>query len=172
MMLSEFDLPPAVGVVKPWVGTTPKQALRNLAATGCDHSSFHGGAWKHAATRSFLVPGGRLATSFGITETVGRLPDPQATTFFSGVRAKLASCSDRELGTKVLRIFQGPAMSVWRVRTQVSDKETVTFLMGIARSGGAVAQIGFVPDGRHTMTEAQFVALVRRAGERLAEMPQ
>jgi DNA-directed RNA polymerase specialized sigma24 family protein len=172
MMLSEFDLPPAVGVVKPWVGTTPKQALRNLAATGCDHSSFHGGAWRHAATRSFLVPEGRLATSFGITETVGRLPVAKATAFVDGVRTKLGSCSDRELGTKVLRVFQAPTMSAWRVRTQVSDKETVTYLMGIARSGGAVAQVGFVPDGRHTMTEAQFVALVRRAGERLLAMPR
>ncbi len=171
MMLSEFDLPPAAGVVRPWVGTTPKQAIRNLAATGCDQSSFHGGGWKHAATRSFLVPGGQVSPAFGITETVGRLPIPQAETFVNGVSSKLASCHDRQLGTDVVRISHGPAMTAWRVRTQVSDKETVTFLMGVARSGGAVAQVGFVPDGRHTMTEAQFVALVRRAGERLTTMP-
>jgi DNA-directed RNA polymerase specialized sigma24 family protein len=171
MMLSEFDLPPAIGVVRPWVGTTPKQAIRNLAATGCDQSSFHGGSWKHAATRSFLVPGASLSPAFGITETVGRLPPPQAETFVNGVRAKLASCHDRQLGTEVVRISHGPAVTAWRVRTQVSDKETVTFLMGIARSGGAVAQVGFVPDGRHTMTAAQFVALVRRAGERLSAVP-
>jgi DNA-directed RNA polymerase specialized sigma24 family protein len=171
MMLSEFDLPPVVGVVRPWAGTTPKQALRNLAATGCDQSSFHGGGWKHAATRSFLVPDGRLAPAFGITETVGRLPVAKATAFVEGVRAKLGSCPDRELGTKVVRISQGPTMTAWRVRTQVSDKETVTFLMGIARAGGAVAQVGFVPDGRHTMSEEQFVALVRRAQQRLSQMP-
>ncbi len=56
-MLSEFDLPPAAGMTKPWVGTTPKRALHNVAATGCDRSSFHGGAWRHSATRSFLVAG-------------------------------------------------------------------------------------------------------------------
>jgi DNA-directed RNA polymerase specialized sigma24 family protein len=172
MMLSEFDLPPASGVVKPWVGTTPRQALRNLAATGCDQSSFRGGAWAHTATRSFLVPGGRLAAAFGITETVGRLPIPKATSFVAGVRAKLESCSDRELGTKVFRIGTSPTMTAWRVRTQVSDKQTVTFLMGVARSGGAVAQVGFVADGRHTISEPQFVALVRRAGERLSAMPR
>lgn len=172
MMLSEFDLPPAAGVVRPWVGTTPKQAVRNLAATGCDQSSFHGGDWTHAATRTFLVPGGRLAPAFGITETVGRLPVAQAEAFVAGVRAKLASCHDRELGTKVQRIFEGPTMTAWRVRTEVSDKQTVTFLMGIARTGGAVAQVGFVPDGVHTMSEAQFVALVHRARERLLAMPR
>ena len=62
-------------------------------------------------------------------------------------------------------------LSVWRVRTQVSDKTTVTFYMGVVRNGGAVAQVGFVPDRTHTMTTAQFVALVRRASERLDAMP-
>jgi hypothetical protein len=168
MMLSEFDLPPASGLTKPWVGTTPKRALRNVAATGCDRSSFHGGGWRHSATRSFLVPEGHLAATFGITETVGRLPDTKAKAFVDGVRTKLASCPDRELGTKVVRLGGGPKMTAWRVRTQVTDKQTVTFLMGIIRAGGGVAQVGFVPDGRHTMSAAAFLALVRRAGERLA----
>jgi DNA-directed RNA polymerase specialized sigma24 family protein len=171
MMLTELDLPPATGVTRPWVGTTPKQALQNAAATGCDASSFHGQGWQHAATRSFLVPGGKLAPSFGITETVGRLPEPKATSFVAGVRARLGSCSDRELGTKVERLSAGPTWTAWRVRTQVSTKQTVTFYMGIVRAGGAVAQVGFVPDGGHVMATAQFVALVHRAGERLTQMP-
>jgi hypothetical protein len=171
MMLSEFDLPPAAGVGQPWVGTTPRQAVHNVAATGCDQSSFHGGAWKHDATRSFLVPGGHLAAAFGITETVGRLPAAKAEHFVDGVRAKLASCADRELGTKVLRLGGGPTWTAWRVRTQVTAKQTLTFFMGIVRSGGAVAQVGFVADGRHTMETSQFVALVHRAGERLHAMP-
>ncbi len=172
MMLSELDLPPAARVHRPWVGTTPKQAVQNVAATGCDRSSFRGHGWRHAATRSFLVPGGHLAASFGITETTGRLPVARAKSFVEKVRGRLASCSHRELGTKVFRLARGPAWAAWRVRTQVSDKETVTFFMGIVRSGGAVAQVGFVPDGVHTMTTRQFVALVRRAGERLMAMPE
>jgi DNA-directed RNA polymerase specialized sigma24 family protein len=171
MMLSEFDLPPAAGVDRPWVGTTPKQATQNVAATGCDRSSFQGPGWTHAATRSFLVPDGPLAASFGITETVGRLPPAKATAFISGIRAKLASCPGRELGTKVLRLANGPTWSAWRVQTQVTQKQTVVFYMGVVRSGGAVAQVGFVPDGTHSLTTAQFVALVRRASERLDAMP-
>jgi len=172
MMLSELDLPPAAGVHRPWVGTTARQAIQNVAATGCDRSSFQGPGWRHAVTRSFLVPGGHLAASFGITETTGRLPVARAKYFVDQVRGRLASCSHRELGTKVFRLGRGPDWGAWRVRTQVSDKETVTFFMGIVRSGGAVAQVGFVPDGVHTMTTRQFVALVRRAGERLVAMPE
>jgi DNA-directed RNA polymerase specialized sigma24 family protein len=170
MMLSEFDLPPVTGVDRPWTGTTPRQALQNVAATGCDQSSFHGQGWSQDATRTFLVPGRHLAAAFGLTETVGRLPEARAQAFVNGVRAKLASCAGRQLGTKVQRLASGPTMTAWRVRTQVTDKQTLTFYMGITRTGGGVAQVGFVPDGSHTMTTPQFVALVGRAGERLGAL--
>lgn len=170
VMLSEFDLPPVSGIDQAWTGTTARQALQNAAATGCDQSSFHGRGWTHDATRTFLIPGHHLAAAFGLTETVGRLPETKAQAFVNGVRAKLASCPHRALGTKVLRLSTGPTMTAWRVRTQVTDKQTVTFFMGITRAGGAVAQVGFVPDGTHTMTTPQFVALVERAGQRLAAM--
>ena len=171
-MLSEFDLPPVAGVQEPWAGTTPRKALDNLAATGCDSSSFRGHGWKHAATRSFLMPGAALSAAFGLTETVGELPAPKAKAFVSGVRGKLASCPDRDLGTKVQRLASSADLTAWRVRTQVSAKETVTFYMGIVRHRGAVAQVGFVADGAHTLTTPAFVALVQRAGERLATMPE
>lgn len=171
-MLSEFDLPPVAGLTQPWVGTTPRQAVQNAAATGCDRSSFSGHGWRHDATRTFLVPGGHVADSFGITETVGRLPVSKAAAFLARVRSQLGSCSDREPGTDVRRLAGGSSWTVWRVRTQVSKKQTLTFSMGVVRSGGAVAQVGFVPDGRHTITTTRFVALVHRAGERLRAMPE
>jgi DNA-directed RNA polymerase specialized sigma24 family protein len=171
MMLSEFDLPPAAGVQQPWAGTTPRRALDNLAATGCDQSSFHGHGWTHDATRSFVAAGANLSTAFGLTETIGVLPAPKAIAFVAGVRAKLDSCPSRELGTKVERLASTTDLTAWRVRTQVTHNQTVTFLMGIVRNGGAVAQVGFVPDGTHTLTTPQFVAVVARAGERLSAMP-
>jgi DNA-directed RNA polymerase specialized sigma24 family protein len=173
MMLSELDLPAVAGVAQPWVGTTPRRALTNLAATGCDQSRFRGDGWRHAMTRSFLVPGARLDDAFGLTETVGQQHGPKAAeAFLAGVRTKLATCADRELGSKVHKLTDRRGLAVWRVRTELSDKQAVTFYMGVADRGDAVAQVGFVPDGRHTMTADQFVALVRRAGERLRAMPR
>jgi hypothetical protein len=172
MMVSELDLPPVTGVRRPWVGTTARQALKNLAATGCDESRFHGSGWTHDATRSFLMPGARLSSAFGLTETVGRLPEKRAEAFLTQVRRKLATCPHRDLASKVKPLSHAATYSAWRVRTQVSKKRTMTFYMGIVRRGGALAQVGFVPDGTHTMQAAQFVGLVHRAGERLVAMPE
>ncbi|HEX3932516.1 MAG TPA: hypothetical protein VHW64_17610 [Nocardioides sp.] len=171
MLLGALDLPPADGVSQPWVATTAGPATTNVAATGCDRSSFAGTGWQHATTRSFLVPDAHLAASFGITETVGRLPVAHAGSFVGGVSAKLASCPHRQLGTKVLRLSTGATWSAWRVRTEVSKQQTLTMYMGVVRDAGAVAQLGFVPDGTHTMSTADFLALLHRAGERLSAMP-
>jgi DNA-directed RNA polymerase specialized sigma24 family protein len=171
MMVGAYDLPPVAGVQRPWVGTTPRQPLQNAAATGCDDSVFHGGGWTHAATRSFLIPGAHLASAFGLTETVGRLPEPRARAFVAGVATKLRTCPHRDPANKVAPLGRGHSATAWRVRTQVSNKQTVTFYMGVVRAGGAVAQVGFVPDGAHAMTTAAFLALLRRAGERLSYLP-
>ena len=173
MMLSEFDLPPVTGVQRPWMGTTPRRAMQNVAATTCDQSTFHGHGWRHDATRSFLIPGAHLADGVR-ADRDGRAACPRRARGRSSTASgpSSASCADRQLGTKVQRIAGGRDMTVWRVRTQVSDKTTVTFYMGVVRNGGAVAQVGFVPDRTHSMTTQQFVALVRRASERLGAMPE
>jgi hypothetical protein len=170
-MLGTLDLPAAVGVDEPWVGSTPGPVTSNAAATVCDHStftgSFRGHPWTKALTRSFVVPDGGLAASFGITETIGRLSPAAAVSFVGDVRSKLASCPHRELGTKVVRLGGGPTWSAWRLSTQVSKQSTLAMYMGVVRAGGSVAQVGFVADGTHTIAPADFQALVRRAGERL-----
>ena len=56
---------------------------------------------------------------------------------------------------------------MWHVTTEISDDETVTYLMGIVRDGGSIAQVGFVPDGKVQMAPGAFIALVHRALDRL-----
>ena len=60
---------------------------------------------------------------------------------------------------------------VWRVKTEVSDKKTISFLMGVVRKGTAVAQVGFVPVKDVTIDSDAFEALTQRALERVAQMP-
>lgn len=174
-MLGEVDLPPVTGVVRPWVGTEPRKAMTNVASTSCDQADFAQPGITNNLTRSFLIPDAQLPDAFGLTQTVGTLRMPRATAFIARIRARMDSCSDRDLGTDVARLAHVDTgdrdLSAWRVTTELSDEESVTFLMGVAREGGAVTQVGFVPAGRVTMPPGAFVALLTRAAERLPAMP-
>jgi DNA-directed RNA polymerase specialized sigma24 family protein len=176
-MLSEVDLPPVTRVMKPWVGTEPRRASVNVAATGCDNTAFTGKQMSNNLTRSFVIPGAKLPAAFGITETVGTLPRPQARAFVAEVRRKLQACPDRDkgLGTDVARLSHRQSsardLTVWRLTTELDDKRSVTYLMGIVREGTAVAQVSFVPEPGVTMPQSAFVGLVTRAADRLPAMP-
>jgi DNA-directed RNA polymerase specialized sigma24 family protein len=175
-MLSEVDLPPVTGVTDPWIGTEPRQAMTNPAATQCDHTDFTGDSVSHALTRTFLVPEAeRLPSAFGVTETVGTLRGPQAKAFVRRVADRVAQCAKRDLGTEVTRLpgagAPGAETDVWRMTTELSDDKSVVYLMGTVRRGTSVAQVSFVPAPGATIGNDAFVALVRRAGERLGAMP-
>jgi hypothetical protein len=170
-MLSEIDLPPVIGVDRPWIGTEARIANDNLAASRCDSTSFRVKKMRRAMTRSYVIPESNLSDLFGLTETVGYLPGPRARAFVAGVRNKLQACSDKQLGTDVVRVAdistKRQDLTVWHVTTEISDKESVTYLMGILRDGGSIAQVGFVPDGKVQMAPGAFIALVHRALDRL-----
>jgi DNA-directed RNA polymerase specialized sigma24 family protein len=176
-MLSEVDLPPVTRVMKPWVGTEPRRASVNVAATGCDNTSFTGKQVSNGLTRSFVIPTASLPATFGITETVGTLPGARARAFVADVRRELDACPDRDrgLGTEVTRLAQRQSkardLTAWRLTTELDDRRSVTYLMGIVREGTAVGQVGFVPEPGVTMGPGDFVSLLVRAGERLPAMP-
>ena len=174
-MLSEVDLPPVRGVTQPWVGTEPRKALDNAAATTCDETDFGGNAMSHGLTRTFLIPGAKLRDEFGLTETVGTLPKAKAAAFVADVGDELGRCSKKHMGTQVHRLrhvqSKGHDLSVWHVTTEITDQKSVSYLMGIVRDGTAVAQVGFVPDKSVTMSGDAFARLVERALERVPEMP-
>jgi hypothetical protein len=173
-LLSEVDLPPVTKVTQPWVGTPPEAATTNLAATRCDESDFAGDGFSRGETRSFLVPGANLPPEFGLTQTVGALPRKQAEAFVAGVRKRLTSCPDRDLATQVDEVEQMSEgdrdLTVWRLTVEISDERSVTYLMGILRNGTAVSQLTFVPADGVVMGSEPFIALARRAQERLARL--
>lgn len=175
-MLAEVDLPPVTGVSRPWVGTEPRQARMNLAATRCDESEFRGAGWSSNLTRTFLVPGAKLPAEFGLTETVGARRLPQARSFVQGVRDAMQACPEDDLGTDVTRVLErrspGEDLTVWQVTTEVSDKRTVEYRMAVLRTGTAIAQIGFVAAEGVRMTDDAFVALAERGLERLSRLPK
>jgi DNA-directed RNA polymerase specialized sigma24 family protein len=174
-MLGEIDLPPVTGVARPWVGTEPRKAMTNVAATGCDRADFTASGISNNLTRSFVIPGADLPDQFGLTETVGSMPAARARAFVEQVRSRMKACPDKDLGSEVDQLANestgGTDLSVWRVTTEISDQSSVQFLMGIVRHGTSVAQVGFVPTGSVTMRADDFPALVRRALDRLPALP-
>jgi len=174
-MLTEVDLPPATGVRRPWVGTEPRRALDNAAATHCDEADFSMRGMRNNLTRTFLVPDAKLPSEFGLTESVGTLPAKKAKAFVAGVRDKLARCPKRSMGTEVTRLRDmrrgDKDLTVWRVTTAVTDDRSINFLMGVLRDGTAVAQVGFVPVKDVTISQERFQALAERALDRLRHMP-
>lgn len=174
-MLAEVDLPPAAGVRRPWVGTEPRRALDNAAATHCDEADFSVRGMSNNLTRTFLIPHAKLPSEFGLTESVGTLPAKRAKAFVAGVRDKLARCPKRSMGTEVTRLREmrrgGRDLTVWRVTTAVTDDRSISFLMGVLRDGTAVGQVGFVPVKDVTIPQERFQALAERALDRLREMP-
>ena len=170
-MLSEVDLPPVAGIERPWIGTEARIANTNLASSRCDDTTFQVKKMRRGMTRSFVIPEAKLSDLFGLTETVGYLPPPRARAFVADVRGKLRACADKQLGTDVVRVADTTTkkvdLTVWHVTTEISDDKTVTYLMGILREGGSIAQVGFVPDGKVQMAPGAFITLVHRALDRL-----
>ena len=175
-LLVEADLPPVTGVSRPWVGTQPRQARQNTAATRCDLTDFSRAPVDHAITRTFLIPDAGLPAAFGLTETVGTLPEEKARAFVQTIRQRMASCSDRDLGSDVEQLASSSSgsrdLSVWRVTSELDDDRTVTYLMGIARVGTAVGQVGFVPGRDATLGVEPFEAVMWRAAARLQYLPR
>jgi DNA-directed RNA polymerase specialized sigma24 family protein len=174
-ILATVDLPGLDGVERPWVGTTPKGAPSNPAATTCDQADFRAAGAERTRTRTFLVPGAKLPDRFGLTETYGTFARPRAADrFLSRIEQRFSRCEDRELATEVLsrRPIERDGLegATWTLRTEVSERSDVLFDVGFVRRGRSVAQVTFLPAGRADLSDAEFRDLVLRAGERLGEL--
>jgi DNA-directed RNA polymerase specialized sigma24 family protein len=176
-MLSSIDLPPVAGVDEAWVGTEPRTPITNDAASSCDRTSFRGqfdGApFTNNATRTFVIPEADLSTEFGLTQTLGSLPGDRAAGLVEAVRTDLTTCD--ALNTQVTRLARTDArdtsLTAWRLELEVDDDRTITYLMAILRDGTSVSQLGLLPDSPDDVGTEAFLALARRALERLAELP-
>lgn len=174
-LLVEADLPRVTGVDHAWIGTPPRQARSNAAATRCDRADFSQKHISGAMTRTFVIPRDDLPQAFGLTQTVGSMREARAKEFVKDVRARLASCEERDLGAEVEQLDTASTAdtdrTIWRVTSELSDNETVTYLMSITRHGNKVGQIGFLPAPGAFMEADDFIALAKRTASRLPQLP-
>ena len=175
--LAVADLPVVGRINRPWVGTDPVPARPNVAATTCDRTDFRRAGARRPMTRTFLIPQARLPRRFGITETYGRFPKQrQAVALVRDVEATMAACEKKDLGAKVSgtvvarRGYRGSEYALWRLDSEIADKRTVGYWMGVARVGPYVAQVNFTAAGDADIDADTFEALVTRARDRLFEL--
>lgn len=175
-MLSEVDLPPVTKVAKPWVGTEARRTKQNFAASGCARGDFTGTSISHTQTRSFLIPTATLPTEFGLTQTVGTMPEIQARTWVANLRDQITKCAKKAVGTEVTQLVQrtGPEqdLTVWEINTEISDQRSVRYQMAVLRNGTAISQLGFIGAQDVAMAPGSFADLAERALERLPRMPR
>ena len=176
--LAAADLPVIGRINRPWVGTHPVPARPNIAATTCDKANFARAGSPRAITRTFLIPQARLAKQFGIAETVGAFASPaRAHGLVRSVTEAMAQCEKKDLGAEVSsavvepRGYRRSEYALWRLDSEINDKRTVGFWMGVARVGRYVAQVNFTPSGDNDVDEDTFQALITRARDRLFELP-
>ena len=159
-------------------GSAPsrRKAKENLAATRCDDTDFTGPGFTEALTRTFVIPAAtELPPEFGLTETVGALP-PQAG---AGLRRRHPRQArrlprrrprHRRRAARRWRRAAAATSTVWRLTVEVSEERSVRFLMAVIRKGNAVAQLTFVPSEDVSIGAEPFVALARRAQDRLRQL--
>jgi hypothetical protein len=176
--LAAADLPAIGRINRPWVGTHPVPARPNVAATTCDKADFVKSGARRAATRTFLIPQARLPKRFGITETYGGFAGVgRARAMVRRIEDAMAGCEKRDLGAKVSNAvvephgYRGSEYALWRLDSEIDDKTTVGFWMGVARVGRYVAQVNFTPAGDDDIDADTFQALMTRARDRLFELP-
>jgi DNA-directed RNA polymerase specialized sigma24 family protein len=176
--LATADLPVIRRINRPWVGTRPVPARPNIAATTCDKADFVRSGAPRATTRTFLIPEARLPRRFGIAQTVGSFPSPGgAHAFVHGISSAMARCEHKDLGAEVSkqvvqrRGYRGSEYAMWRLDSEINDRSSVGFWMGVARVGRYVAQVNFTPAGDDDIDEDTFQALISRARDRLFELP-
>ncbi len=175
--LADIDLPVFAAVTAPWAATGLSQPTQNPAATPCDQADFRRAGARSVHSRSYLVPTDvSVSPAFGLDETVGRFANAgAATAFVKKVSATLASCSARDLSMQARRMGSFALQSngveetgqAWQVSVHTSKSAVQMFRMALVRRGDQVAQVRFTPAHGADVSPRVFLALARRAADRL-----
>lgn len=174
-LLSTVDLPPVSAVRGPWVGTDAEPTTVNNAATRCDNTSFEQQGIKQALARTFVFLKTGRTQGLGLTQTVAPTRNARrASAFIEQVRTRVRGCAEANLGTTVTPLAASSTkrseVYAWVLAIELSDEQTVPYLMSVQREGNVVSQMTFIPDRNMTMSRTDFTALARRALERLSDL--
>lgn len=175
--VATIDLPMVDGIRDPWVGVKSVAVEKGEDdTTRCDKADFVGAGASSARSRTYVIPQADLPDTFGFTETYAVFPDAAAASDYLGqLRDRVNKCADDELTITVSKeqretVDGAYTLSAWRIENKLEAKKSIYFRVGFVQVGNTIAKLSLIPDGEADMTDADFVWLSRRAGERLREL--
>ncbi|MDZ5621493.1 SigE family RNA polymerase sigma factor [Nocardioides bizhenqiangii] len=183
-MLSQVDLPFVGDPAAPWMGTPPREITNtrtDMDVLGCVHpvlaGDYDGDRFRTDLARTFVKVDSDLPPEFGLTQAVASLPQQAAGALLEDYRSAINGCPDRDAsaGTEV-RVLEAhddgdESFTAWHLSTRLPNERTLEYSVAFLRSGSAVSQLVFVSAPGARMTDDQFVAITRRALERLPQLP-
>jgi hypothetical protein len=183
-MLAPVDLPFVGEPAQPWMGTPPREITNtrtDMDVLGCVHPTlsdgYRGDKFRTDLVRTFVKVDSDLPPEFGLTQAVGSLPKKSAGALLEAFRAAIDDCPDRDAsaGTDV-RVLRADddgdeSFTAWHLSTRLPNERTVEYSVAFLRSGSAVSQLVFVSAPGARMTDDQFVAITKRALQRLPQLP-
>lgn len=183
-MLAPVDLPFVGAPAQPWMGTPPREITNtrtDMDVLGCVHPALAGEyrdvRFRTDLVRTFVKVESDLPPEFGLTQAVASLPRKTAGALLEAYRAAIGDCPDRDAsaGTEVrvldARDHGDQSFTAWHLSTRLPGERTLEYSVAFLRSGSAVSQLVFVSAPGARMTDDQFVAITRRALERLPQLP-
>ncbi len=183
-LLAPVDLPFVGDLAAPWMGTPPHEitnARTDMDVLGCGHPSlageYDGNRFRTDLVRTFVKVESNLPAEFGLTQAVAALPPKAAAALLDDFRSAIRACPDRDAssGTDVRVLRAGDdgddSFTAWHLSTKLPGERTVEYSVSFLRSGSAVSQLVFVSAPGARMSDEQFVALTRRALQRLPQLP-
>ena len=186
-MLAPVDMPFVGEPDQPWMGTPPHEitkARTDIDVLGCVHPSligeYDGDPFRTDLVRTFVKVGSDLPAEFGLTQAVAALPAKAAGALLEDYRSAIDGCPERDAsaGTEVRVLGEEDgadrddrSFTAWHLSTRLPGERTVEYSVAFLRTGSAVSQLVFVSAPGARMTDAQFVALTRRALDRLPQLP-
>ena len=183
-MLAPVDLPFVGDPSEPWMGTPPQEITNtrtDMDVLGCVHPAlagkYDGDRFRTDLVRTFVKVGSDLPPEFGLTQAVAALPRKMAGALLDDYRSAINGCPDRDTsaGTevRVLRAFDDgdQSFTAWHLSTRLPNERTLEYSVAFLRSRSAVSQLVFVSAPGARMSDDEFVAITRRALERIPQLP-
>ncbi len=177
-LLAFGDLPPAGPRLTPWVATAPEAPKEDFVGSNCETVNWSTVSANSTTSRVYLLQDSGKSL-FGLNEIVLTFDDEGAAEkFATKVKDDWSSCTKRRLTAAVdvsgkLKSTgaQETAVTGWTAKVeQKTSAETITYRVGVAHAGKAVAYTFLTPQKDLDFTATQWDGVTLRAAERTTQV--